>query len=674
MSTRAFAVTAGLLLLAGLLAVAPAANADRCTCGDLLLPHFEVHLPPPGGSHTPAFTTTFAVGSNADHAQTIRLRLYTNWGIPVLTVNYDLEPRAVLTVNLRDWLINGQLPNETLGADELAHLQAALSGQLSPKDGKYYSSVESPDTMVGFILIEAAYNQGTQSHLFGDIFFLGPTAADARGESMVRLVSNPSREVCEQHILRFLEGGQINAQTSLKIWIPLAGTAQTSATPDFALRHMSCTVWDEAGNEIAQRSVDLLATQIIQVADLNLPANYGWMTCSFSTAAAVFVSHQNSNGYQLALRTFCEEAVAPAPNTPVARIALQKETNGEDADLPPGPKVDPGGSVTWTYEITNTGSTTVVDIALTDDHLGPITCPQSSLDAGESMICTANGTAPAQGDWPYQYANSATVVGIRQGTGEQLTDTDVSHYYVDPGSTSEEPAILLQKEVNGEDADDPPGPTVLVGSTLSWTFEVTNTGNVTLSNVSVVDDVLAGITCPKTTLAVGESMTCSAQSAASEGAHQNIGTATGQSPSGTTVQDTDPANYFGQLESSGDEGCSPGYWKNHPGSWSPTGYSTSQTVDSVFSGASAYSESTGASLLEALSFGGGPGLEGAAQILLRAAVAALLNAAHPGVDYPDTANQVVADVNVALASANRTTMLALASGLDAENNLGCPLN
>jgi hypothetical protein len=79
-------------------------------------------------------------------------------------------------------------------------------------------------------------------------------------------------------------------------------------------------------------------------------------------------------------------------------------------------------------------------------------------------------------------------------------------------------------------------------------------------------------------------------------------------------------------------------------------------------------------LAGALSYNGGSGTTGAARILLRAAVAALLNAASPDVDYPLTTAQVIAQVNAALASNNRTTMLNLASRLDASNNLGCPLN
>ena len=79
-------------------------------------------------------------------------------------------------------------------------------------------------------------------------------------------------------------------------------------------------------------------------------------------------------------------------------------------------------------------------------------------------------------------------------------------------------------------------------------------------------------------------------------------------------------------------------------------------------------------LQQALSFQGGSGTTAAARILLRAAVAALLNSAHPNIDYPLTTTEIIADVNAALASQNRSTMLALARELDSANNLGCPLN
>lgn len=117
------------------------------------------------------------------------------------------------------------------------------------------------------------------------------------------------------------------------------------------------------------------------------------------------------------------------------------------------------------------------------------------------------------------------------------------------------------------------------------------------------------------------------------------------------------------------QGCSPGYWKNHPDAWADTGFSPNQTV------ALAGFTNTGRqslSLIDALSLKGGSTIQGAKDILLRAAVAALLNAADPSLNYPRTVAQVLNDVNAAMASGDRTTILTLASELDADNNLGCP--
>jgi hypothetical protein len=124
-----------------------------------------------------------------------------------------------------------------------------------------------------------------------------------------------------------------------------------------------------------------------------------------------------------------------------------------------------------------------------------------------------------------------------------------------------------------------------------------------------------------------------------------------------------------------DEGCTPGFWKQpqHLDSWVATGFSPSQTLESVFD----VPDSLGidnTTLLQALSFKGGSDTLGAAQILLRAGVAALLNAAHPDVNYAFTTAEVIADVNAALASGDRATMLDLATELDEANNAGCPLS
>jgi hypothetical protein len=343
-------------------------------------------------------------------------------------------------------------------------------------------------------------------------------------------------------------------------------------------------------------------------------------------------------------------------------ISIVKLTNGQDANNAPGPEIEVGAPVLWEYQVTNTGQITLTGVAVTDDQGVAVTCPKTTLAAGESMTCTGSGVAQA-----CQYQNLGTATGTAYG-GAKVSASDPSHYF---GKTY--PAIDVETEVNGQDADSPKGPEVAAGSALSFTYIVKNTGDTTLTGIVVTDSKGVAVSCPKTTLAAGESMTCTGNGVAQSGQYSAAGTASGNGACGQKVSDDDPVHYYG-LISNGGEGCTPGYWKNHAKSWPATGYSTSQKVQSVFSQASLYPALGSSTLLQALSFDGGSTLEGAAGNLLRAATAALLNSAHSGVDYPWVTANVISDVNAALASKNRDAILALASELDQDNNLGCPLN
>lgn len=124
----------------------------------------------------------------------------------------------------------------------------------------------------------------------------------------------------------------------------------------------------------------------------------------------------------------------------------------------------------------------------------------------------------------------------------------------------------------------------------------------------------------------------------------------------------------------GNEGCSPGFFKNNTGAWEE--YSSSTTLGSVFTLPAYLSDLADDTFLEALDYSGGPTLEDKAKTLLRAAVAAVLNAAHEGVGYPlrrDGVDGIIARVNTALAGANADAIENLKDELDAANNLGCPL-
>jgi hypothetical protein len=116
-------------------------------------------------------------------------------------------------------------------------------------------------------------------------------------------------------------------------------------------------------------------------------------------------------------------------------------------------------------------------------------------------------------------------------------------------------------------------------------------------------------------------------------------------------------------------GCSHGYWKTHTADW-PAGYLPTQLVGTYFPETDYYDTKT---LAQALAFPGGSGVAGAEQILLRQAVASLLNEAEYGAAFGPYASVAALKtaVNIALASGNRTTMLRLATTLDYWNNSVC---
>jgi hypothetical protein len=125
-----------------------------------------------------------------------------------------------------------------------------------------------------------------------------------------------------------------------------------------------------------------------------------------------------------------------------------------------------------------------------------------------------------------------------------------------------------------------------------------------------------------------------------------------------------------------DEGCTPGFWKNNTGAWEE--YTPGQTVGSVFEIPAFFSELADDTLLDALNYDGGPFPVDMAELLLKQAVAAILNAAHEDIGYPyrrfDPPLAIIPAVNAALASGDRDTMGDLKDILDEANQLGCPLS
>ncbi|MFT3892848.1 MAG: hypothetical protein QM730_14545 [Anaerolineales bacterium] len=228
------------------------------------------------------------------------------------------------------------------------------------------------------------------------------------------------------------------------------------------------------------------------------------------------------------------------PQLTILKVTVDDATSGD------GLNILTGEAISWKYTVTNTGNVTLSNVSVTDSKGVAVTCPKTSLAIGESMDCTATGTAMAG-----NYSNIGTVKGTytdSAGHSRTDTETDTSSYF------GANPQINIVKKTIGSDGSEGDNVFVLINGTVTWKYYVTNTGNVTLSNV-VVTDNQPGVTlsCPKTTLAVGESMTCTASGVNTTPIgtwYNNTGTATGtytdSASHSRTATDSDTSAYYSQ--------------------------------------------------------------------------------------------------------------------------------
>jgi uncharacterized repeat protein (TIGR01451 family) len=210
--------------------------------------------------------------------------------------------------------------------------------------------------------------------------------------------------------------------------------------------------------------------------------------------------------------------------------------------------------------VTNPGNAPLSGVVVSDDNgtpgdisddfnatfAGGDTSADGLLDTTETWSFTASRIATAG-----QHTNTATATGT-DSLGGPVSDNDTDNHF---GSG---PAIDLVKLTNGTDNNTAPGPAVPVGSTVTFTYNVSNSGNVSLSGVAVVDDAgtvatgddfnatfTGGDTNTNTLLDTGEVWTFTATRIATFGPYANNATATGTPPVGSAVSDSDVDHHSG---------------------------------------------------------------------------------------------------------------------------------
>ena len=133
-----------------------------------------------------------------------------------------------------------------------------------------------------------------------------------------------------------------------------------------------------------------------------------------------------------------------------------------------------GTVVTYRYTVTNTGNTTLSQVVVTDPmpRLSAIDCPFTSLAPAGQETCTATYTTTQADVDAGAITNQGTVTGTPP-TGPALTDRSIETI-----DAVQQPAVGLLKT--------PSIPSFAVaGTAITYTYEVINSGNVTLHAITV---------------------------------------------------------------------------------------------------------------------------------------------------------------------------------------------
>ncbi|WP_412033024.1 hypothetical protein ACLIR7_02185 [Nitratireductor aquimarinus] len=164
------------------------------------------------------------------------------------------------------------------------------------------------------------------------------------------------------------------------------------------------------------------------------------------------------------------------------------------------------GTISYTFKVENTGNVTLTDVALTDNHAAVTGSPIATLAPGPTNAVTLTGTyTVSQAD-----IDAGHVDNLASAKGKDPADADVTAQSHPTGGTAgtatrtdipQTASSDFIKTVTHVDTDN--DGLLDVNERLNYTFSIKNTGNVTLSNVTVTDTRATLTGGPIATLAPG---------------------------------------------------------------------------------------------------------------------------------------------------------------------------
>ena len=195
-----------------------------------------------------------------------------------------------------------------------------------------------------------------------------------------------------------------------------------------------------------------------------------------------------------------------------------------------------GDSIPFSIVVANSGDVTLTGVTVADPDATLETCSPAqpaTLVPGASMTCTAS------------HAVTQTDVDDGSFTNTAAADSDQTPPGSDDAvvSITRAPGITLDKTGSLDPGADG---VATPGDVITYTFTVANTGNVTLTNVTVSDPLIAILGGPIASLAPGDSDSTTftgsytiTQDDINHGTFTNVATASGTQPGGGDISETD---------------------------------------------------------------------------------------------------------------------------------------
>ncbi|GIX32418.1 MAG: hypothetical protein KatS3mg125_0374 [Lysobacterales bacterium] len=194
----------------------------------------------------------------------------------------------------------------------------------------------------------------------------------------------------------------------------------------------------------------------------------------------------------------------------------------------------PGNVISYQLVATNTGNVTLTNVTITDPLLGALSCTPvqpATLAPSQTLTCSGSYTVTQANVDAGSVNNTATASGTRPGGGTVSAQAQAS------ATATQNPGLSLSKTITSGNPYSAPG------NVISYQLVATNTGNVTLTNVTITDPLLGTLSCSPVqpaTLAPGQTLTCTGsytvtQANVDAGVVTNTANAAGTRPGGGAV-------------------------------------------------------------------------------------------------------------------------------------------